>query len=111
MTSFRGRGTDRGRSGSRGPTRPRPREATMGTPPFPDKLGEAVAAPEKLVALANDLTCGDSRRAAAATLAVELGLAVRRVSAEAEIAALERQIEGLKRRRGPTDGAGATRPT
>ena len=83
----------------------------MGTPNLPDWLREAVAALDKLVAIVNDLTCGDSQRAAAATLAVELGLAVRRVSAEAEIAALEGEIEELKRRRGPTNGAGESRST
>ena len=81
----------------------------MGTPNLPDRLREAVAALDKLVAIVNDLTCGDSQRAAAATLAVELGLAVRRVSAEAEIAALEGEIVELKRRRGLSDRAGATR--
>jgi hypothetical protein len=79
----------------------------MGTPTLPDKLREAVAALDRLVAIANDLTCGDWQRVAAATLAVELGLAVRRVSAEAEIAALEREIEELRHRRGPAAEAGA----
>jgi hypothetical protein len=62
-----------------------------------DKCREALAAMDRLLALANDLTSTDAEKVAAATLAIELGLAVRDVSHAHQLAALELKIEGLKR--------------